>query len=69
MNLFGLSCVLLILKWSAGKRFGKSPNLDFFWSEFSLIRNKYGALLRKSPYSVGTKKMRTKKIRIWALFT
>ena len=43
---------------------------SIFWSVFSCIRDEYGGLLRKSPYSVLMQENTDqKKLRIWTLFT
>ena len=47
----------------------KCPNKEFFLSLFSLIRTKYGEILRISPYSVRIRaNTDQKKLRIWTLF-
>ena len=48
----------------------KCPNMEFFWSVFSCIRNEYRDLRSKSLYSVRTQgKTDQKKLRIWTVFT
>ena len=42
---------------------------SFFWSVFSCIRTKYGDLLRKSPYSVRNRKIRTRKNSVFGHFS
>ena len=43
---------------------------SFFWTVFSCIRDKYGDLRSKSPYSVRIQEnTNQKKLRIWTLFT
>ena len=48
----------------------KCPNTEFFWPVFSGIRNEYGDLRSKSPYSVRIQEnMDQQKLRIWTHFT
>ena len=71
---FGLSTLCkvyggkpILYHWSLRK---KCPYLEFFWSIFSCIRNRYGKRQSNlSVFSLNAGKYKLEKLRIWSLFT